>query len=161
MLFSWGLPPTPGNVSAVPALVTSPVPAITQMTPKPLIPTEHTHIGTVFHMNYIPECFTREDKEPCAPEMQRGPAGPAKQMDTQFRSDGWRPTLHRLGECDEHLELNPDRNQDAKGLYSLLDNHLSRTSSLWYLISPTFQEKGSPLPHCCSSLRKRSEPAFP
>lgn len=73
-LFSWAIPPTPGNASAVPALLTSPVPAKTNPRDdtKTLIPTQHTHRGRVFCMSYIPE-----DKEPCAPEMQWGPSGAA------------------------------------------------------------------------------------
>lgn len=58
------------------------------MTPKPLIFIQHTHIDTVFHRNYIPERFTREDKEPRAPEMQWGPAGSAKGRSSHTVSPG-------------------------------------------------------------------------
>lgn len=56
--------------------------------------------------------------------------------------------LHGLGELDEHLELNPDKEQEAKGLSSLPDDHSSRTSSLLppsSITSHQFSNRNCPL----------------
>lgn len=86
LLFSWALLPNTWQCecSASPGYITR----VQEMTPKPLIPIQHTYIGTVFHMNYIPQCFTRKDKEPCALEMQWGPAGSAKGHSSRTVSPG-------------------------------------------------------------------------
>ena len=73
--------------------------------------------------------------------------------------------LHRLGESDEHLELNPDKKQAGKEPSSLLDDHFCRTSSLLpppSITSHQISNRNCPLsPTTAVELRKRSEPAFP
>lgn len=68
------------------------------------------------------------------------------------------------GEFGEHLELNPDKEQEGKELYLLVDN-LSRTSSLLLppsITSHQLPNRNSPLsPITAVQLQKHSEPAFP
>lgn len=107
----------------------------------------------------------------CSQDAEGRPARSAKgsscreqQLDSHPGSDGWRPMLHGLGEFDEHLEPNPDKKQEAKGLSSLL-LLFARTSSLLpppSITSHQLSNRNCPLsPTAAVQLRKRSEPAFP
>lgn len=66
-LFIWALPPNTWQAVRArcqPRLHHQRQPKATQeKAPKPLIPIQRTHLCTVFHTNYLPECFTREGRE--------------------------------------------------------------------------------------------------
>lgn len=81
-LFIWALPPNiwqAVRARCQPWLHHQHQPkAIQEKAPKPLIPIQRTHLCTIFHTNYLPECFTRDGarrrgaEQPCAREMQKG-----------------------------------------------------------------------------------------
>lgn len=63
-LFIWVLPPNTWQPVAGPWSHHKHQPKATlQKAPKPLIPIQCTHFCTVFHTNYLPECFTRGGRE--------------------------------------------------------------------------------------------------
>lgn len=76
-LITWALPPNRG-VSTVPALATRPAPAKSNPTEGTKIPNERTHLCTVFHTNYLSECFTRDTQEEEGRGAEDRPAGSAK-----------------------------------------------------------------------------------